>query len=65
MKNIPTKIYLQIGEFVNKSDDIDFKDLTGISWCSERIHKSDIVYVLSKKKYTPKSKLPKKINEKT
>jgi hypothetical protein len=45
MKNIPKTIYLQIdadGETPN-----DFKDLSGISWCADKIYDNDIEYVLS------------------
>jgi hypothetical protein len=43
--NIPKTIYLQIdadGETPN-----DFKDLSGISWCADKIYDNDIEYVLS------------------
>jgi len=49
MKNIPKKIYLQIGE-VEKDD--DFKELE-VTWCSQRIHKNDIVYVRPPKRKKP------------
>ena len=42
MKNIPKKIYLQIGE---ADKDCDFNDLHGITWCDERINDNDIEYV--------------------
>ena len=48
MKNIPKKIYLQIGDLTpDEVKDIDFKDLAEVSWCDERIYKSDIEFVLS------------------
>lgn len=47
MKNIPQKIYLQIGEDVSiKENDSDFNDLAGVSWCADKINKTDIEYVL-------------------
>jgi hypothetical protein len=45
MKNIPDKIYLQIGKDVE--EDADFDNLVGsadISWCEDRIYKNDIEY---------------------
>ena len=47
MKNIPDKIYLQIGADTPK--DVDFKDLDEVTWCSERISERDIEYVRVKK----------------
>ena len=43
MKNIPNKIYLQIGD--NTPKDVDFNDLDEVTWCAERISKNDIEYV--------------------
>lgn len=47
MKNIPKKIYLQIGD--ECPDDIDFNDLSlgDITWSIDRVYDSDICYVLS------------------
>lgn len=45
MKNIPTKIYLQIGEADLTCD--DFNELHEVSWCSERINDNDIEYTLT------------------
>lgn len=42
-KNIPEKIYLQISEDDDTPE--DFKELHGISWCEDRINKSDLEYV--------------------
>lgn len=44
MQNIPDKIYLQIGEEVDADEDIDFNKLAGVSWCSDKIYDSDLVY---------------------
>lgn len=43
MKNIPKKIYLQVGD--NSGN--DFGKLHGVSWCEDRINDSDIEYELS------------------
>lgn len=47
MKNIPEKIYLQIGE-EEIEPDYDFNKLGEVSWCSDKIFPSDIEYVLAK-----------------
>ena len=43
MKNVPEKIYLQVGENTDQFD--NFNKLVGVSWCAEQINKNDIVYV--------------------
>lgn len=43
MKNIPDKIYLQIGADTPK--DVDFKDLDEVTWCADKISENDIEYV--------------------
>lgn len=43
MKNIPKKIYLQIGE---DCDAEDFEKLVGVSWSEDRINNNDIEYKL-------------------
>ena len=43
MKNLPEKLYLQIGEEADES--VDFNDLYGVSWCDDQIHENDVVYV--------------------
>jgi hypothetical protein len=48
MKNIPNKIYLQIGSDCPKDE--DFKELACVTWCDERIDKNDIVYIRYKRK---------------
>ena len=47
MKNVPEKIYLQIGE--DCPDDVDFYELSEITWCADKIHDNDIEYQLVKK----------------
>jgi hypothetical protein len=44
MKNIPPKIYLNIGDSANAGID-DFKDLYEVTWCEDRIESGDIAYV--------------------
>lgn len=46
MKNLPKKIYLNIGDGV--PDDTDFCDLSEVTWSEERINDSDIEYVIAK-----------------
>ena len=55
MKNIPDKIYIQIGNDVTVNDNFDFNELTGVSWCVDKIHKSDIIYVRKKKIVFPEN----------
>ena len=43
MKNLPEKIYLTAGPV---DSDVDFKDLSEVSWCTERINKTDPEYLL-------------------
>ncbi len=43
MKNLPEKLYLQIGEEADES--VDFNDLYGVSWCDDKIYENDVVYV--------------------
>lgn len=50
MRNLPLKIYIQIGDEVNIKDNVDFNELAGVSWSSERINKTDIEYVLKSKR---------------
>jgi hypothetical protein len=47
MKNIPEKIYLQIGNDVPK--DSDFNHLCGVTFEKEKINKNDIEYISVKK----------------
>ena len=45
MKNLPTKIYLQIGE---DNENEEFIDLNEVTWCKDRIFDNDVCYVLQK-----------------
>ena len=55
MKNLPKRIYLQVDP--DNENPEDFSDLSGVTWCTERVNKSDIEYQLSDKiflkKYCP------------
>lgn len=42
MKNIPKKIYLQIGD--DCPDDVDYLDLVGVTFHHERVNANDIEY---------------------
>ena len=44
MKNLPERIYLQVDP--DNENPEDFNELFGVTWCTERINKSDIEYVL-------------------
>lgn len=44
MKNIPDKIYLQIGFDPVVDDDFNDLDTEAVSWCQDRIFESDIEY---------------------
>lgn len=46
MKNIPEKIYLQVG--ADDYDIEDFNDLREVTWCQDQIHSDDLVYKLVK-----------------
>jgi hypothetical protein len=46
MTNIPKTIYLQIGKDCPMDDGEDFKNLSEVTWCAERINENDIEYVL-------------------
>ena len=47
MKNIPKRIYLQIDPENEKPE--DFKELGEVTWCEDRINKSDIEYTRNSK----------------
>lgn len=50
MKNIPKKIYLQIGDEDDIIDVKDFNELIpeAVSWTDVRIHENDIEYIASR-----------------
>jgi hypothetical protein len=45
MKNLPKKIYLQLGEDVD--EDTDFRELSDVCWCEDNTDESDIEYELA------------------
>lgn len=46
MKNTPSHIYLVVDTDNDlEVDDFDFNELSGVSWCTDRINKTDLVYV--------------------
>lgn len=45
MKNLPIRIYLQIDADGETPE--DFKELEGVTWCSERIYPTDVEYILN------------------
>lgn len=46
IKNLPKRIYLNIGDGI--PDDVDFRDLSEVTWSEERVNDSDIEYVIVK-----------------
>lgn len=44
MKNIPDKVYMQIGE--GNEDENDFNEISGVTWSFDKIFDSDIEYCL-------------------
>lgn len=61
MKNIPQKIYLQLGDdYLDESS--DFNKCSEVTWCEDRQYESDIEYVLVKD-IESASESPELINE--
>lgn len=46
IKNIPKNIYLQVNPDGDSSE-IDFKDLSEVSWCADKINETDLKYQLN------------------
>ena len=44
MKNIPKKIFLQVGDL--EDDNVEFSELSDVTWSAERVFKTDIAYIL-------------------
>jgi len=44
MKNIPKKIYLTLGS-EKPSKDESFNELTGVSWCQDKVDEWDLEYI--------------------
>lgn len=49
MKNLPKRIYLQVDP--DNENPEDFNELSGVTWCAERVNKSDIKFVLPVENY--------------
>ena len=49
MKNIPEKMYLQIGEDADLEEDFNDLSLEDITWCRDKVFDNDIEYVRVKK----------------
>lgn len=47
IKNIPKNIYLQVDSDGDDSE-IEFKDLSGVTWCTEKINDTDLKFQLNK-----------------
>src|SRR5690606_7010112 len=61
MKNIPQKIYLQLGDdYLDETS--DFNKCSEVTWCEDRQYESDIEYVLVKD-IESASESPELINE--
>jgi len=48
MNNIPDKIYLQVDADGERPE--DFKECKEVSWCSDRVHKTDIAFYSEKQR---------------
>jgi hypothetical protein len=46
IKNIPKNIYLQV-DMGGDTSEVEFKDLSGVSWCDERINETDLKFQLN------------------
>jgi hypothetical protein len=45
MKNVPERIYLQVGEMTDEEfREIDFHDLDEVTWCEDKVSKTDIEF---------------------
>ena len=61
MKNLPKKIYLQVGE-LDENDNNDFEMLrSDVTWCVDKIYKNDIEYRLKEKNPATRNKAAKGI----
>ena len=46
IKNIPKNIYLQV-DMDGDTSEVEFKDLSGVSWCADRINDTDLKFQLN------------------
>lgn len=56
MKNLPKRIYLNIGDGV--PDDVDFRDLEEVTWSEERINDNDIAFTRKPQWISVEEELP-------
>lgn len=48
MKNLPNKIYLQVGEMTaDEIREADFDELSEVTWCKEKVSPTDIEFIRS------------------
>ena len=49
IKGLPDKIYLQISDEETEifKEDINWEEIQGATWCDQRIHRSDIEFLLA------------------
>lgn len=45
MKNIPTKIYLQLGDCIENVEDFKELDEQSITWCEDKLFPNDLEYI--------------------
>lgn len=45
MKNIPEKIYIQVGEDVEQDEDFKELDAEAVTWCADKVFHNDIEYI--------------------
>jgi hypothetical protein len=45
-KNLPNKIYLNVGDIYTFEEEVDFKELDEVTWCEDKIDDNDIEYFL-------------------
>jgi hypothetical protein len=46
IKNIPKNIYLQV-DMDGDTSEVEFKDLSGVSWCADKINDTDLKFQLN------------------
>jgi hypothetical protein len=46
IKNIPKNIYLQV-DMGGDTSEVEFKDLSGVSWCADKINDTDLKFQLN------------------
>lgn len=56
MKNLPERIYLNIGD--ECPDDVDFRELSEVTWSEERVSDNDIQYQRQSEWISVEDKIP-------